>query len=336
MKKIISLFVICTLLTGCGEPLKVDTKRSQTVYAMDTVMTLTVYGDGYVADGALEAAEAELHRLDALLSISQKDSEIYALNRKGSGVLSQEVCGLVFRALQLADDTKGAFDPTVYPLMELWGFPAEQYHIPVQSELEHVNAAVGYGQVHCQGGSDFTLPSGGGIDLGGIAKGYAAQQVIDVLSNNAIPSAIISLGGNVGTLGQKPDGSSWTVAIENPDRSGNYLGELTLDGGCFAITSGGYQRYFEQDGTIYHHILDPHTGYPAQSDLTSVTIISQDGTAADAYSTALFVMGKDKAVEFWGTHERAFDMVLYDGQTIYTTCPGKLKTELPVETIRWG
>lgn len=325
MKKCIALLLILSLLTGCGAP----AKTSRTVYAMDTVMTLTVYG-GH-SDTALESAEAELHRLDTLLSISDPDSEIYRLNRDKQAALSQETAGLILRALEISDATGGDFDPTVYPLMVLWGFPAENYRVPPEAELDTLLPAVGYGQVALEDGF-CTLPESGGLDLGAIAKGYAAQQVLAVMQAAGADSAVISLGGNVGTLGKKPGGTPWTVAIEHPGKTGEYLATLSLEGGYFAITSGAYERYFEQDGVRYHHILDPKTGKPAETNLLSVTVVSPDGTLADALSTALFVKGLAGAVEFWQARGD-FDMVLYDGDTLYVTPGLHLDTGLTVEEL---
>ena len=350
MKKLIPLLLIVFLLAGCAQGNTLE-KETQTVYAMDTVMTLTAYvpenGSSAAAAG-LEAAEATLHRLDALLSVSQPSSEIYQLNWSGRGSLSNEASIVVNDALMAASATDGAYDPTVYPLMELWGFPTQEYHVPTQAELDAVLPSVGWEQVTTENGHTYgdhgdltmiySLPEGGGIDLGGIAKGYAGEKVMEELQAAGVTSAVISLGGNVGTLGDKPDGEKWTIAIEDPEKNGDYLGKVLLSGSFFVVTSGGYERYFEENGTRYHHILDPKTGYPAESDLESVTIISKDGSLADAYSTALFVMGKDKAIEFWRNY-RDFEMVLYDGTTLYRTPGGStpgffLETELPVEEIQ--
>ena len=163
-----------------------------------------------------------------------------------------------------------------------------------------------------------TLDAGCAVDLGGIAKGYASQQVADILRAHGVTSAVVSLGGNVYVCGSKPDGTPWNVGIQDPAGSG-YAAMVSLTD-RFAVTSGGYQRYFEaEDGTVYRHILDPRTGCPADSDLLSVTIISDDGTAADAYSTALYVMGEQEAVSFWRAHG-GFELILItaDGRLLYT------------------
>lgn len=321
MKKLISLLLICALLfTGCGTA----AKEYKTVYAMDTVMTLTAYGPN--AAPALAAAEQEIQRLDALLSVTQSGSDIYRLNRDSTAKVSRETGRLLQRALEIADMTDGDFDPSVYPLTQLWGFATGTYYVPAQDELNALLPLVGYDQISVQEESGFcsvSLPTDGGVDLGGIAKGYTAERVLAVLEETGVSSAIVSLGGNVGVLGLKSDGSLWTVAIRDPaGDEGDYLATLSLgQAACcvYAVTSGAYERYFEQNGRLYHHILDPATGYPAETDLLSVTIISPDGTLADALSTALFVRGFDEAVAFWRSHKEAFEMVLVTKDGIFAT-----------------
>ena len=173
-----------------------------------------------------------------------------------------------------------------------------------------------------------SLGPGQAIDLGGIAKGYAADKIVKVLREHEVPRANINLGGNVLAYGDRPDGTPWRVGIQDPARVGEqnaFAGVLALTD-SFAVTSGGYQRYFEQDGKTYHHIIDPATGYPADSGLTSVTVAAglgegDSGTMCDAYSTALFIMGEKKALDFWRTWEGTpFELVLVteDGRVVVT------------------
>lgn len=331
MKNILALCLALLLLSGCG-----GVERSaETIYAMDTVMTVTVYAETGDAQAALLAAEEEINRLDALLSISDEKSDIYLLNQKCGGAVSEETYGLLQRALDIAELTGGDYDPTVYPLMEAWGFRSGEYRVPTQTELTALLSKVGHERV-CMG-DVVSLPEGGGMDLGGIAKGYTSEQVLGVLAAEGVGSAVISLGGNVGTLGRKPDGSPWVVAIRDPEgEESSYIATLRLgqaEGCVYAITSGGYERYFEQDGTRYHHILDPKTGYPAETDLRSVTIVSQDGTLADALSTAMFVKGFDGAVDFWRQHAEEFGMVLVTEDGIYATSGLEISAEQTVHIL---
>ena len=158
------------------------------------------------------------------------------------------------------------------------------------------------------------------MDFGGIAKGYASERVMERYRECDITSGMVSLGGNVQVLGEKPDGSAWRVGIQDPEGTrGEQVAVLEVTD-CAVVTSGGYERYFEEDGNTYIHILDPVTGYPAERDLASVTVISEDGTLADALSTALYIMGFDDAVSYWRAHEGEFETVLITDQgTIFVT-----------------
>ena len=294
-------------LCGCGAQ-----RQTGEWFAMDTVMTAAVYGS---AD-ALDAVEAETYRLDALLAAQKDDSEIAAVN-DGAEVVSEETAALLRRALEIAAETNGAYDPTVYPLMRAWGFTDGNYRVPADAELDALLQTTGWTEVSVDG-TTTSLPEGFALDLGGIGKGYAAGRCKEILKAHGVTSALLSLGGNVSALGSKPDGTAWTVAIENPD-GGAYLGTVQITDQC-VVTSGGYQRYFEEDGATYHHIIDPRTGYPADSGVISSTIISHDGTLADGLSTSLFIMGVDDALDYWRAHKEEFDAILMDKDgTVYVT-----------------
>lgn len=341
MKKAIALILLLCLFTGCGPH---SVRQSKTVYAMDTVMTLTVYGDESVRRGAhtlpeyaLVQAEEEILRLEELLSVSQENSDIAQLNREGvlDNSVGPDAAQLICRALELAELSSGDFDPTIYPLTALWGFSTKEFHVPTQAELDALLPVVDYKQITQQNGR-ISMPRGMGLDLGGIAKGYTAERALDVIAETGIESAIISLGGNVGALSLKPDGSPWTVAIRDPAQEGSYIATLSLGGAydrIYAITSGGYERYFEENGKTYHHILDPKTGTPAETDLLSVTIVSQDGTLADALSTALFVKGFDEAVRFWRANPGEFGMVLVTEDGLFATAGLDISSENPISTL---
>ena len=288
-----------------------DTEASKDIFAMDTYMTVTAYGEN--AQKAVDEAEAEIERLDALLSTGNKDSEITKLNTQKSTILSEDGGYLVERALELNKETDGAFDIAIYPVMEAWGFPTQNFRVPSADELtellKHVDASeISYDRDTRKISFEDEQMK---MDLGGIAKGYTSSRIMEIFKEN--------LGGNVQALGTKTDGSNWRVAVQNPDNTEDYLGILSIQDKA-VITSGGYERYFEQDGVTYHHIIDPKTGYPAENGLVSVTIVSEDGTLADGLSTSLFIMGEEKAAEFWKTHSEEFDAVLVtDDGTIYVT-----------------
>ena len=202
--------------------------------------------------------------------------------------------------------------------MRLWGFTGQTQRVPTQSDLDEALKSVGTDRIDFSD-EGVSLHGDAEIDLGGIAKGYAAERCVALLEQNGATAALLSLGGNVQTYGTKPDGSAWRIGIADPSSPAQSIATLTVHGTKALVTSGGYQRYFEADGVTYHHILDPETGCPAQSGLASVTVIADSGTMADAYSTALFVMGLERATDFW-RREQSFEAVFVttDG-AIYAT-----------------
>ena len=332
MKRIMSVILgvlILMITAGCilqyrkGEG---ETSCTKELFAMDTVMSFTAYGSK--AEEAVDAAMKEIERLDALLSTGKESSEISQLNAAGSFLVSEDTKMLLKAAETVYGSTDGSFDVTIYPLMQLWGFPTGDYHVPTEAELSEVLPLVNASRIRLEG-SRVTLGEGQRIDLGGIAKGYASDRVAAIFARHGITSGTISLGGNVYVCGSKPNGQPWVVAIQDP-RSDGYAVTVALTD-SFAVTSGGYQRYYTApDGTVYQHILDPKTGYPVESDLLSVSILCDNGTMADAYSTALYVMGSAGAQAFWRTHG-GFEMILITtaGQVLYT--PGLSEKITPTE-----
>lgn len=281
------------------------------LFAMDTFMEFTAYGRD--SKEAVEEATAEVRRLDALLSTGSPSSEVSRLNASGSGRLSEDGRLLLESALEIYEETGGLFDPTIYPLMQLWGFPTQEYHVPSEAELAEVLPLVDASKIR-QSGAEVTLGEGQQVDFGGIAKGYTSARTMEIFRSHGIASGMVSLGGNVQVIGRKPDGSRWQVGIQDPDGpQGSVLAGVEAEDQA-VVTSGGYERYFEEDGNTYIHILDPRTGCPADGDLKSVTVVSADGTLADALSTSLYLMGREEAVKYWKGHREAFDMVLITDQ----------------------
>lgn len=286
-----------------------DESESRDIFAMDTYMTLTAYGKN--AKKALDEAVDEINNIEQLVSTGIDSSEVSQINENGKGSVSETTGYLIKRSKEIYDSTNGVFDITIYPIMQAWGFPTENYRVPGKKELKKLRGLMGADHVlYDEKKQEVTLNKEGmKIDLGGIAKGYTSSKVMDIFKENGISSAVISLGGNVQTLNGKPDGSDWRVAVENPADTGSYIGVLSIKDKA-VITSGGYERYFKQDGKTYHHIIDPATGYPANNGLTSVTIVSDDGTLADGLSTSLFIMGAEKAQKYWKEHSDEFDTIL--------------------------
>ena len=293
---------------------------TRTVYTMDTVMNLTVYGKQ--ASDALDAAEELLLSLDAQLDRHDGSSVICALNRSGT-LTDAGLAALVQTARTIGTITGGAFDPTVAPVMDAWNFTGDTPRVPAESELSALLARVGLENVTVSGDT-ITLTNGAQLDLGGIAKGYAGDQIRALFQADGVASAVIDLGGDVGLLGAKPDGSDWRIAVKDPADPSQFLGVLS-ERDCFVVTSGVYERFFEENGVRYHHILDPKTGCPAQSSLVSVTVVCETGAWADALSTACFVLGIDDSLALRdrlsadGLASIELIFVTEDGRVLYTS-----------------
>ena len=306
--------ILAAGMTACGkktdsvqsESVSENDKYSSDIFAMDTYMSLTAYGAK--AQAAVTAAIHEIQRLDAMFSVGNTDSDVTTANMQGSAIVSDETAYLVEQSLEISRKTDGAFDITIYPVMELWGFTTKNYKVPQADELQETLKRVSYENVSLKD-HELVLKNNAQIDFGGIAKGYTSSRVMQIFKEYGIEHGMVNLGGNVQTLGTKTDGTAWRVAIQSPQGGNQYLGILETSDQA-VITSGGYERYFEENGVTYHHIIDPKTGYPSDSDLTSVTIVCADGTKADALSTSFFVMGLQKAESFYENTDLDFDVIL--------------------------
>ena len=321
--KLTAILLICIMLTACGSRKASEEKVQKQVFAMDTVMLLTAYGDN--AEAALEDAEQHIYAIEADLDPESVTGSVYAMNA-GAGLpveVSPETYSVMSTALDYWERTDGALDPSLYPIIKLWGFTTGMYYVPSAAELDAL-LPLHTGEITLGEENTVCLPYGTQVSLGAIGKGYTAQSVIDLLREEGVESAILSLGGNVQTLGDtKPDGSPWQIAVTDPRDTGAYVGIITA-GETAAVTSGGYQRYFEQDGVTYIHILDPATGIPVDNDLLSVTVVTEDGTAADALSTAMFVKGLEGALAYYEEHGEAegFELVLITEDDRVIVTPG--------------
>lgn len=320
MKKMVLAVCCCAaLLGGCGDRYEAKsglTPYKEELFAMDTYMNLCAYGEQ--SQKAVEAASAEIQRLDELLSVTGESGDVYQLNQLGQRQVEADTLAVISRAVDVSKETDGLFGCTITPVMKLWEFRDGNFRVPSPEELAEQLAKVDGSKVRIEGNT-VTLLDGVTVDLGAIAKGYTSQRIMEVYRENDVTSGIVSLGGNVQTLGRKPDGSLWRVALEDPRNSEDYFGILDVENKA-VITSGGYQRNFTENGKLYHHIIDPRTGYPAENGFISVTIVSEDGTLADALSTALFIMGPEKAEAFWKEHKDLFDAVMMtdDGKILMT------------------
>ena len=304
------LLALLLALPGCApaQPLE------RTFFAMDTVMTLRLYEGG--DENTLDQAEARVRELEAQWSVTEENSEICALNRGGRAELSPETAELLGAALDMCRRTDGALDISTYPVLRAWGFTTGEYSVPGGEAIAALLPLVDYGRVALEAGAA-ALPPGMEIDLGSVAKGYTGDALAALLKQGGAASALLDLGGNIQAVGSKPDGSPWRVAVRDPAGDGSVGVVEVVDQAV--VTSGGYERYFEEDGVRYWHIIDPATGWPARSGLTSVTVVGESGLLCDGLSTALFVMGREGALEHWRQH-RDFEAVLVseDGSVTIT------------------
>lgn len=280
-------------LTGCSAESSPEPVQG-TFFAMDTMMDFTIYGES----GLIDQSESLIASLESLVSVTDTGSELYAINQTGSGTLTGKASSLMEQALEICRRTDGALDLSIYPIVRAWGFTTGSYQVPDEAEIQALLPLVDYRKIQYDAADgDVTLPEGMEIDLGSVAKGYAGQLVAQMLREHGVQSALLNLGGNVQTVGAKPDGSPWQIGIKDPQGEDAMM-VLSVEDQA-VVTSGGYERYFEQDGQTYWHIMDPSTGHPADSGLISVTIVGDEGVVCDGLSTALFVMGLEKAADLW-------------------------------------
>lgn len=304
------------LSSGCQIFMSEKKTENETIYAMDTVMTLTAHGKN--AHEALVLSKEKIKELDKLWNRKSTDSEIFRINSSESTAVSHDTLKIISEAINIMQLTGGAFDITIAPIMDLWGFYTKDFRVPEDSEISATLPMVNYKNVSTEKNYSIKTSKSTEIDLGGIAKGYLSDEIANIMKESGIKSGIVSLGGNVMALGTKPDGSLWRVAIKNPESEDSFSGVISVKNKA-VVTSGGYQRFFESGGKTYHHIIDPKTGYPADNGLSSVTVISENGTLADGLSTALFVMGFEKSIDFWREHGDFEAVFIIGKDKIYIT-----------------
>ncbi len=314
-----ALFALLCLLTGCGAG-KEPEKFEKTALYFDTVIQLTFYAQengNELMDACLQICE------EAQKTFSRTDtkSELYAVNhRKADRVeVSDGLAQLVETGLEYYRKSGGKFDITVAPLSDLWDFKSESPHVPDAGQIEQALEKVDASAVRVEGNTLVFERRDTMIDLGALVKGYVADQIKDCLTEGGVTCGMINLGGNVLTIGSRPDGKKWRIGIQKPFAARSELAAAVEAEDQSVVSSGIYERYFEEDGKIYHHILDPDTGYPADNEIDGVTILCASSLQGDALSTACLVMGLDAAVELLrGTEDAEAVFVLESGELVYT------------------
>lgn len=315
-----SLFLLCSCDKSSGTTIKENVNESavRDVFAMDTFMSLRAYGSD--AEKAVDEAEKRIYELENELSATLEESDIWKLDNSSGKVV--DVCDdtitLIKKALAIGNSTGGALDITVYPVLKEWGFTTGEYKIPEKSKIDELLENVDYRNITVKDNS-VSLSQNSQIDLGALAKGYTGDEIMKIMESHGITSAIVSLGGNVQSLGSKIDGSAWKVAVRDPFLEDKDMCVVDIIDKA-VITSGNYERFFYgEDGQKYWHIIDPSDGYPADNGLVSVTVIGDNGLECDAMSTALFVLGYDKTVEYLRSNPQYDVILVTDDKKIYYT-----------------
>ncbi|MBE5948134.1 MAG: FAD:protein FMN transferase [Lachnospiraceae bacterium] len=317
-KKLLTIMVVLlmtVLLSGCSK----EKFYSNDFFAMDTWMSVQIPKCSTEEDTVehLKNIEARIREIENSFSVTLQASDLYKLNNSSEEtieIVNNDFINALMEALCYEQLTNHTFSPRLYKISREWGFTTGSYNIPEEDILKKYLEEINASNISVDGNLVVRTP-GIMIDFGAIAKGYAADEVVEYLKANNIPKAIINLGGNVYMLGSKDEEVGWIVGVNDPfaDR---LLGTIELSDAC-VVTSGNYERYFERDGKRYHHIIDSTTGSPSDSGLASVTIISADASYADALSTALFVMGVDKAIEFWRNNENFEFVLVTENKEVY-------------------
>lgn len=312
----ICALLICFLFTGCRTAPEVF---SDTGFYFDTVITVTLYENG--SQDILNRCMELANHYESLFSTTIEGSDIWNLNHSaGSYVtVSEETIDLLNASLEYSSLSDGLVDPTIGSLSSLWNFGSDSKElIPDTTAITEALTHVDYQTISIKENQAALLDPEASVDLGFIAKGYIGDQMKAYLESQGVTSALINLGGNVVTVGSKPDGSAFRVGIQDPfSPSGTAALVLELSGKS-AVSAGNYERYFEADGIRYHHILSTADGYPANSGLSQATIISESSTKADALSTLCFILGYEKAASLLKNFpEVQAVFITEDGEILY-------------------
>lgn len=292
--------LVLTSLTGCRSARKnsEETIVSDTGFYFDTVISIQVNHEK--GEALLRECFSLCAQYEKIFSRTDSSSELYALNhRSGNEVsVSQPLAELISLGLEYGKLSEGVFDITIAPLSDLWDFQAENPEIPSKKDIRKALEKVDYRKVHVTGNEVRFDSKDTMIDLGAIVKGWAADRMKEYLISQGVESAMIDLGGNVLAIGSKRDGMSWKVGIQKPFAQRGETITVVEAKDCSVVSSGTYERHFEKDGRNYHHILDPATGYPVETDLSQATIISSQSVLGDLYSTICMLKGYEQGKSF--------------------------------------
>lgn len=301
MKKIYLFIAVILVIFSVYSFFTVQKEYSRQEFAMDTVITLKAKGRN--AEKALEDAVNEIKRIDRLMNAYNSESDIFKINSAPHGTevsVSDEVFDLIALSKDISEKTDGAFDISVKPLSDLWNINSDNPVVPSEDEIHKILKSVDYRNIILNKKDKTVVLSKENIEisLGGIAKGYAADRVAEIFKNHNIKSGIADLGGNIYAIGKKNPISKWKIGIQTPFKPRGEYFKICSASDTSVVTSGAYERCFKKDGKLYHHILNPQTGYPSDCGLQSATVICSNSAVADALSTAVYVAGADKTQKF--------------------------------------
>jgi len=330
LRQLLSVLLAAWMLFGlvsCGQ-------TTESVYAdsvftgMDTAITLRLARDGVdnaVLGNAAAEAERIVARLEKILSCHDETSELYALNQNIHLLIEADetLLSVLDTASTICVLTGGAYDPTIGALTDLWNV-SHGGPVPKEDAIAEALLHRGTDKLVIDGSSVTKTDPLLQIDLGGVGKGYALQEVLSYLSGTGISYGLVSMGGNIGVFGEKPDGTPYQIGIKDPHDTATIVGYLYIPSG-FVSVSGDYERFFRQDGVVYHHILDPETGYPADTGISSVAVHTMNGASADALSTALFVMGLEESMALYDSGKIQFEAVFITADNRIIATPGLLE-----------
>ncbi len=313
------IIITATACIGSSEEKPV----TKTNFMLDTLISIQAFGPN--ASGAIDKAFERIADIEKKMTSKAEFSEVISINNMAGNDFSQvspDTFFVIKKGLYYSRLTEGKFDITVGPLVNLWGIGTEEARVPAEDEIKEILPLVDYRQVEVneQDNSVFLKKHNMSIDLGGIAKGYAADEAARVLREHGVKQGTVNLGGNIITIGTKPNGQLWKIGIQNPffKTRGNIMSTVEVADKTL-VTSGPYERYLEKDGKIYHHILDTKSGFPIENDLMSVTIISESSIDADALSTAVFAMGLKEGRDFIESTEEVDAIFITKDYKVYIT-----------------
>ncbi len=309
--------ILVLMQTGCQAPKQQDPITKST-FLLNTIVTITIYDstDESILNGVVDLCKDYENRLSRTI----ESSEISRLNnRNGQSVftLTKETAEVLEKGIYYSTLTDGAFDITVEPLTSLWNFTSENPVVPDSTQIASAVKKVDYKSLSLEGTELTFLSDDTKLDLGAIAKGFIADKMKDYLLENGVKSAIINLGGNILCVGSKPDGTAFKIGVQKPFKDRNETVASLEIRDYSVVSSGIYERYFEQDGISYHHILNPKTGYPYENDLISVTIISPYSVDGDGLSTSCFALGLEKGMELINSLDDIYAIFITDDYNLH-------------------